>query len=74
MFTEIDSMTAGMLVALAAVLGGMCMTALVQRISRFRTDLRYINMEISRTSGTEQVYWQNQRRQLWQSLLLFRRR
>lgn len=74
MFTEIDSMTAGMLVALAAVLGGMCMTALLKKISRFRGDLRYINIEIGRTSGAEQVYWMEQRRQLWRSLLLFRRR
>lgn len=74
MFTEMDSMTAAMLLALVVVLTGMCITALVQKINRFRGDLRYINMEINRTSGPEQAYWMGQRRQLWRSLLPFSRR
>lgn len=74
MFTEIDSMTAAMLLALIVVLAGMFITALVQGINRFHRDLQYINMEISRTVGAEKAYWMEQRRRLWRSLLPFCRR
>ena len=74
MFKEIDSMTAAMLLALILVLAGMFITALVQGINRFRRDLQYINMEISRTIGSEKAYWMEQRRRLWRSLLPFCRR
>ena len=37
----------------------------------FARDLRYINMEIRRSIGSEQRYWKRCRRKLWLSLIPF---
>lgn len=74
MFSEIDSVTMAMLVVLVLVLVGMLLTTLVQKLSRFSRDLRYINMEIERNAGAEREYWQREKRRLWLSWLPFYRR
>lgn len=74
MFLGIDSVTMAMLIVLALVLAGMLLAALVQKLSRFCRDLRYINMEIERNAGSEREYWQRERRRLWLSWLPFYRR
>ena len=37
----------------------------------FAKELRYINMEIERTTGKEQLLWMKRRRRLWLSLIPF---
>jgi H+/gluconate symporter-like permease len=69
-----DSLTAGMIVALILVVVGMLIAALFQKTKRFRRDLNYMNMEIRRTSGSEQEYWKHEKKRLWKSLLPFCRR
>lgn len=72
--TEMDSVTAGMVVALILVVIGMLITALVQKTKRFRRDLNYMNTEIRRTTGSEREYWKHEKKRLWRSLLPFCRR
>ncbi len=38
---------------------------------RFFRELQYLNMEISRTTGSEREYWLKERRRLWLSLIPF---
>ena len=40
-------------------------------ISKFTTELLYINCEIQRTSGGERRYWLRKRKRLWLSLIPF---
>ena len=44
---------------------------LVSFFMDFSKDLKYINMEIQRTSGREQKHWIKRKRQLWLSLTPF---
>ena len=74
MFSEIDSVTMAMVAVLVLLLAGMLLTMLVQKLSRFSRDLRYINMEIERSTGAEREYWQQEKRRLWLSWLPFYRR
>ena len=37
----------------------------------FSRELRYLNIEISRTRGAERRYWEKRRRRLWLSLIPF---
>lgn len=74
MITEIDSVTAGMMAALILVVIGMLITASAQKLKRFYRDLNYMNMEISRTTGSEREYWKHEKKRLWRSLLPFSRR
>ncbi len=58
----------------AIVVVGVIVTAVVVPVVQaFRADLKYINMEISRTEGREQAHWIKRRRQLWLSLIPFYR-
>ena len=45
--------------------------ALIQHLTEFIQELRYLNKEIQCTSGAERKYWLQQRRRLWLSLLPF---
>ncbi len=74
MLAELDGLTVAILVVFGLFLGGMFLTVLVQTISSFRQDLRYINMEIARTRGEERQYWKHEKRRLWLTLLPFYRR
>ena len=44
---------------------------LVSFLNDFSRELRYLNSEIGRTEGDEQIYWIRQRRRLWLSLIPF---
>lgn len=44
---------------------------LVSFLNDFSQELRYLNSEIRRTEGDEQIYWIRQRRRLWLSLIPF---
>ena len=74
LITELDSVTVGMMAALILVISGMLIAAFAQKAKRFYRDLNYMNMEISRTTGSEREYWKREKKRLWRSLLLFSRR
>ena len=40
-------------------------------INDFSSELRYLNNEIGRTTGSERRYWIRKRRRLWLSLIPF---
>ena len=44
------------------------------RISSFKDELDYINTEIYRTTGSERIHWQHEKKRLWLSLIPFYRR
>lgn len=44
---------------------------LALRLENFKKDLRYLNMEIGRTRGSEKKHWQREKRRLWLSLIPF---
>ena len=46
---------------------------LARRISRFRKEMEYINMEIRRTEGAEYHHWLKKKRSLWKRFLLCRK-
>lgn len=54
-------------VALAVVL---LICRFVLGLEKFKRELRYINMEIRRTRGSERNYWKKKKRRLWLSLVL----
>ena len=39
-------------------------------LEKFKRELRYLNMEIRRTRGSERKYWKKKKRRLWLSLFL----
>lgn len=49
----------------------LLMTGLAIFINDFSRELKYINCEIHRTSGSERRYWIRKRRKLWLSLIPF---
>ena len=61
------------LLPLILLVGGFFFLILLVRCTLFFRDfsrqLRYINLEIYRTSGKEQEYWLACRRRLWLSLI-----
>ena len=46
---------------------------LISHIIFLRNELRYVNMEIKRTTGKEQEYWLKRRRELLRLRLTFRK-
>ena len=44
---------------------------IVIRFERLKRKLKYINIEISRTRGSERKYWKKKKRRLWLSLIPF---
>ena len=44
---------------------------LMSFINDFSSELKYINCEIHRTTGSERRYWIRKRRRLWLSLIPF---
>ena len=47
---------------------------LIVQIASFKYELRYLNMEIGRTSGAERKHWQKEKRRLWLSFIPFYKR
>lgn len=41
------------------------------RLDEFKTELKYVNMEIHRTEGNQRKYWKRKRRKLWLSFIFF---
>ena len=74
MLTELDSTTQFLLVILILILGGMIAARWIIKLSRFRRDLMYVNMEIQRTIGAEREHWKREKRRLWLRFLPFCRK
>ena len=47
---------------------------LVFRLDSLKRDIRYVNMEIGRTRGSERKAWQKEKSRLWLSLIPFYKR
>lgn len=47
---------------------------LVFRLDSLKRDIRYVNMEIRRTRGSERKAWQKEKSRLWLSLIPFYKR
>lgn len=63
-----------MIVGLVLVIALPIICYFVINICNFKDELDYINMEIYSTAGDERRYWQNEKKKLWLSLILFYRR
>ena len=48
-------------------------TRIIRLVILLRKDLRYVNMEINRTTGEDRDYWLAQRRRLWYDWLTVRK-
>ena len=64
--TDILLLSVAAIVILPIVLVGIAM-----RINSFTKELRYLNIEISRTTGEQRQHWLRLRRRLWLSLIPF---
>lgn len=47
---------------------------LVLRLWNLKRDIKYVNMEIRRTRGSERKHWKKEKRRLWLSLIPFYKR
>lgn len=67
-----DDMPVIILGSLVAVLIlGLLLVKFARWITEFQAELKYINNEIGRTSGSEQRRWIRRRRRLWLSIIPF---
>ena len=65
MSLEANEITAVLAVVLGLIFLFLLMGALVARIQRFREKLRYVNMELQRSTAHDRPIWQSRRRRLW---------
>lgn len=56
-----------------SVAGIIVAAIVISIIQAFKADLKYIEMEISRTDGREQAHWIKKKKELWLSLIPFYR-
>lgn len=68
---ELDMGTCVLITIALAFLGLLFIAKVLELVGDFREELRYLNNEIRRTVGEEQLYWIHQRRRLWLSLIPF---
>lgn len=71
---EIDSTTGTLLIVLGLFFAIIFLISIVTKFKRFTKELRYINMEINRNTGSQKKHWQREKRRLWLLLLPFFRR
>ena len=71
---ENDPIIILLLAIIILFLAALLLVSLVMKIKEFSLDLKYINLEIGRTTGAEQRRWKREKRRLWLSLLPFFRR
>lgn len=70
--TESNLLRIGSVVGI--VLVGIIITAMIiPVIQGFKSDLKYIEMEINRTEGREQAHWKRRKKELYLSLIPFYR-
>ena len=69
-----NSLTTVIIAVLVLAFAGLLLWALLVKLSQFREELEYINMELRRATAENRKYWKKRRRQLFLSLLPFYRR
>jgi len=74
MTLENDPATNLLLIMIIAFVAVLLLVGLTMKIGEFSRELKYINIEIGRTTGAERRYWKREKRRLWLSLLPFFRR
>lgn len=60
-----------LLVIVLSIVGILVLFGVLQYITDFRRELRYINNEIRRNHGKEKRYWEKRKKKLWLSLIPF---
>lgn len=55
----------------AVLILGLLLIGIAQFINDFSRELKYVNIEINRSTGAERRHWIRRRRRLWLSLLPF---
>lgn len=70
---DMDNSTTALAVILLALIGFLFLILAVQKITRFKKELDYLNVEIHRTVGTEREAWKERKRSLLLSLIPFYR-
>lgn len=68
---ETDTVFYLLIGVIAAIFLIAILIGLVQFFNNFSQKLRYLNIEIGRTSGAERRRWIRRRRRLWLSLIPF---
>jgi hypothetical protein len=58
-------------IVLGLVFGAILIGVVADFVHHFAKELRFLNMEISRTHGKERKVWEKRRRRLWLSLIPF---
>lgn len=66
-----DAELYSLIIIIAAFFLIVLLFGLAQFINDFSRELRYLNNEIERTTGSERRYYIRQRRRLWLSLIPF---
>lgn len=66
-----DPATTLLLAILIILFAFLLLIGLAIKITQLYRELKYINLEIGRTTGEEQKYWKQEKRRLWLSLLPF---
>lgn len=61
-----DPTTVMLLVIVVGIVAALLLGIVITKFLKFRHELMIINMEISRTTGTEREYWKKEKRKLWQ--------
>lgn len=69
----IDSGTQVLLIAIIALVGIAVLITFIQKLNRFLSRLRYIDMEINRNSGESRAFWLKKRKKLWLTWIPFYR-
>ena len=62
---EANGITAVLAVVLGLIFLFLLLGSLWARIQRFREKLRYVDMEMQRSSAHDRPLWQSRRRRLW---------
>lgn len=61
MSNEIDNTTGALLIVLGLMFAIILLIGIVTKLNRFTNELRYINMEIERNTGSQKKYWQKKK-------------
>lgn len=67
----IDAFLIAVFIIITAVLLILLIVRIALGFNTFKRNIKYVNMEIRRTRGSERKAWQKEKRRLWLSLIPF---
>ena len=67
----IDAFLIAVFIIITAVLLILLIVRIALGFNNFKRNIKYVNMEIRRTRGSERKAWQKEKRRLWLSLIPF---